>query len=47
VLLIADIDHASSTADTEGRAAMTQTLLRRKLRAFDNTGLFFLALTKF
>jgi hypothetical protein len=25
---------------------MTQTLLRRKLRAFDSNGLFFLALTK-
>jgi hypothetical protein len=30
----------------KGLLEMAQTLLRRKLRAFDSNGLFFLALTK-
>src|SRR5207244_1147429 len=37
----------TSTAERKEQAAMTQTLLRSKLRAFDSTGLFFRALTKF
>jgi hypothetical protein len=56
--LIADADHAarycggqrkteSHTADTKEHDGMTQTLLRRKLRAFDSGGLFFRVLTKF
>jgi len=54
--LIADADHVarcdgasaeSHTADEKEHDSMTQTLLRRRLRAFDSGGLFFRVLTKF